>query len=127
MRLFVAALVAGCNSSITIDPDLGTCTDIDLDDPPTSEVIGTALAGGGAEVRRTAAFKDGSTLSFVPTVMAEGNTLSVHEDWQGEDDGTDMCYEPGLTMTGVFAELEVRWFLPDDDVVPYRTVVITPL
>jgi hypothetical protein len=127
MRLLVAVLLVGCNSNIVIDPDLGTCTDINLDDPPASEVVGTAIPGGGAEVHRTAVFKEGSTLSFVPTIVAEGNTLSVHEAWEGESDGTDMCFVPALNMSGVFAELQVRWFLPEDDVVPYSTVVITPM
>ncbi len=111
----------GCSPELSIAHVQDYCTNYDFDDPPTSEVA-FEIRGEMVYVYRSYALAPAGS-EFAPRVTEEGRTLHVYEGWTPSTAETDLCFQPGLEITGLSGKLEVRWYV-DESQVPYRTVEI---
>ncbi len=122
--LTVFLLLSACGN-VTLTPSEGGCTDINLADPPASSVESETDPDGSVRVYRAAAFFDQTGLVFAPELVTEGDVLHVHEAWSGGETEDAFCYQPTVTVTGLAAKLQVRWYLEGEDT-PFDTVEIAP-
>jgi len=115
-------LLLACASEIEVTPAQSACTDVDFENPDPSELLWESTGDGQARVWRTYVFLDESGLGFAPELAIEKGVLSVTERWDEPETDDAFCYQPELEITGFRGALEVRWFLAEDDSVPFATV-----
>lgn len=115
-------LLAACNQEILITPSQSGCTDFDYNNPADPDVSYT-LDDDGAWVNRTNILLPESGLTFTPELSSDQGVLVVRERWSDPETEDQFCYVATLFLQDFGRQLEVRWYVGDDEV-PDETLIV---
>jgi len=118
-------LAAACSNPVVITPSQGGCVDYNFASPDESAVESEGTADGAIRVWRSNALLEQTGLIFDPLIEVDDKVVQVFEAWVGGETDDAFCYEPVVTFEGLVGDLQVRWFLPEDDMVPFDSVDIS--
>ena len=118
-------VLTACGGEVHLEMTQEGCTDVDPSNPGDPQ-LRKEVSGDEAKVWRTAVVRDADDV-LDSAVAGEAGEVTVHESWTPGDSGTDFCFQPTLTITGLSSALDVYWYVDEESTeVPWQTITVEP-
>lgn len=118
----LALLLLACAQDLLITPSQSGCTNFDYNNPADPDVSYTPDVDG-AYVNRVNILLQQSGLTFAPDLTNDNGVLIVRERWTDPEADDQFCYVATLFLQDFGNQLEVRWYLGDEDT-PDETLIV---
>ena len=115
-------LFLACNQEILVTPSQSGCTNFDYNNPAEPDVS-FRTEEDGAYVTRTNILLPESGLTFTPDLTTDHGVLVVRERWSDPETEDQFCYVATLFLEDFGRQLEVRWYVGEEDV-PDETLIV---
>jgi hypothetical protein len=120
-------LLLACIGNPTVEYSTEGCVDYVFGNPNPSTLV-SSVKKGVADVYRSYVERPNLDDVFEPEIETDagGSILIIREAWTPGGDGNATCLDPHIEIADFGAPIEVRWYSPDDENIPFDTVTVSP-